>query len=525
MKFRRMKRMISILLVTILTMSVFAGCAREELSFYNLYKDLNELVLSKPVRSEGKVSFSLDTLPQEMLESGMDDSEIEVINGVIAFTNDNSFVYTMDSDVKNNKTVAQFDLSSNNADESIPLMTVIRNVDTTYVKLDDYIQAIKDVFSSFVTEEEMIQLNDEFDSVFGGIEYISISDEELITFYANLLGSTSGSSVEGELIAEQFKGQLDAGARQKQSEAYSRFVDQMLEEVYSDYSMDIVEKEDDKYSITFDADNLGDTVIGFLDYSLENSEDLVDAISEYILELSDEEYSLLVGVYAMDMMNKELLVDELKDASEDFIDNKDQYKDDLEEALVLYNSMMKAYIEGSMLTFTIGEEDDVFTRDTMLKVQVNDIVDESVTFDATMTINESFEEIDSFDVEVPTDNVVTFTEYLDRMPKSMQIYVDYDMYVMMNISQGQLSDTGLIDTIIKDGSSYLPTRMIAEKFGETIEWDNEVKKPYLLRDGEKLYINEFIIEDGVSYVKVREFENFGYTIGWDGDARLITIEK
>ncbi len=59
---------------------------------------------------------------------------------------------------------------------------------------------------------------------------------------------------------------------------------------------------------------------------------------------------------------------------------------------------------------------------------------------------------DSFDVEVPTDNVVTFTEYLDRMPKSMQIYVDYDMYVMMNISQGQLSDTGLIDTIIKDGS-------------------------------------------------------------------------
>ncbi len=65
-----------------------------------------------------------------------------------------------------------------------------------------------------------------------------------------------------------------------------------------------------------------------------------------------------------------------KNASEDFIDNKDQYKDDLEEALVLYNSMMKAYIEGSMLTFTIGEEDDVFTRDTMLKVQVNDIVDE-----------------------------------------------------------------------------------------------------------------------------------------------------
>ncbi len=523
----KFKRMMSVLLVIILTMSVFAGCTKEELSFYNLYKDLNEFVLTKPVHHEGKISLSLDSLSPEMFESDMDNLEIEFLNAAIVFSNKYNFVFTMDSDVKNNKTIAQFEVNSNDSDESIPLMTVIRNGDTTYIKLDDYVQVIKDMTSSFVTEEESIQLNEEIDSLYDGVEYISISDEELIAFYTELLGFSLGS-VEGELIAKQLKRQLDVSAMHEETKAELRFVDYMLDEVYSDYSMDIVEKEENKYSITLDVNNLGDTVAGFLDYSIENSEDFVDAISEYVLNLSDEEYSLLAGAYAIDMINKELLVDGLKAESEAFSENKDQYQKELEEALALYNCIFKTYIKGSMLTFTLGEKDDVFTRDTMLKWKVNDINNESVPFDATITINETFEEIDTFDIEIPTDNVETFTELMARMPKTMKIYLDYDLYVMStntNMSQDQFDYIESINIIIKDGASYLPARIIAEEFDETIGWDNKVKKPYLLIEGEKLYMNEFIIVDSVAYVKVREFENFGYTVRWDGETRLITIEK
>ncbi len=522
----RMKRLISVLLVTILTMSLFVGCAREELSFYKIHKELNELMLSKPLHSEGKVSFTVDALPQELLESDMEASEAEVMNQVISFVNENSFVYTMDTDANNNKTVAQFDLNSNTSDESIPLLTVIRNVDTTYVKLDDYFDAITNMVLSFGTEEDAAEFMAEMDELVGDIEYLSVSDEELITFYADMLSASMSSQVESDVLREQLLAQLDPEAKKEQSEVYFRFIDELLDEVYNNYSLDIVDKEDDdKYSMTFDADNLGNTVIGFLDYSLDNSETLVDVIRAYLLNLSDEEYSLLVGAYAVDMVNKKMLTDELDNMTLDFVENKAQYKEQLQQALVLYNSMYKAYIEGSKLQITLGETKDIFTRDVVFKIQVNDIENESVTFGATMTINETFKEIEPFDVEAPMEGVVAFAEFLERIPKTMEIYVDYDMYTMVNIGKGEFSDAGSMNIIIREGRSYLPTRMIAEKFGETIEWDNTIKKPYIVKEGINVYFDEFIIEDSVSYVKIREFEKFGYTINWDEDLRLITIQK
>ena len=522
----KMKKLISILLVGILTMSLFVGCAREELSYYKLYKEINTLMLSKPMHTEGTMTFNLDTLPQELLASGMDASETEVLNEVVEFINDNSITYSIDSDAMNHQTVAVIDLYSTSADKYTPLFTVLRDVDTTYVKVDDYIQFAGLMVTKFGGEEMNVEFMDEMNEVMRDTEYVSVSDEELITFYANMLGSSMGQE-DVDMFMEQLREQLDPEMKKDQADMYYDIMDNLLEKVYSSYSMDIVEKEDNnKYSMTFDADNLGDTVIGFLDYSLDNSDELVDTLREFLLDLSDEEYSMLVGAYAMNMMNQKMLVDGLDSMSEDFAENKDEYKAQLEQGLLLYNNIYKAYIDGSELQITLGEEDDVYTQDISLKVQVNDIENEQVAFEATMTINETYEETEPiFQVGEPAEGVVTFTELLDQFPKTMEIYVDYDMYTMVNVSEAEFSDSGSINTLIVDDHSYLPTRMIAEKFGETIEWDNELKKPYIIKDGTNVYIDEFIIEDSVSYVKVREFEKFGYTISWDEDLRLITIEK
>jgi len=521
----KLKKKYYVLLVAILTMSLFVGCATEELSFYKTYKELNALMLSEPLHSEGKVSFTVDTLPMEMIESSMDASELEMTNELITFINDNSFVYTMDSDVQNKKAVVQLDLRSNSSDEALPLFTVIRNVDTTYVKLDDYVDAIANIVSHYGSEEDVAEFNDAMYEIVGENEYISISDEELITFYAGMLSSSMGQE-QADVFMEQITMQLEPEYQKEYSELYFSFLDQMLEKVYTNYSLDIVQKEDNnRYSMTFDADNIGETAIGFMDYSIENNQTLVNTLNTFLTNLSDEEYSMLVGAYAMDMVSKKMLTEELESMSDDLTENKEAYKAQLQDVLEIYNSMYKAYIQGSKLQITYGKNNDVITRDLLFKIQVNDPETQSVTFDATMTVNETYEAIKPFDVEVPTEHVFVLTEYLKSMPKTMQIYIDDGMYTMVNFEKGKLSGTGYMSAVIRDGVSYLPAQVIADEFGETIGWDNTLEKPYIVNGVINVYFDDFIVENAMPYVKVKEFEKIGYTIGWDEDLRLITIEK
>ncbi len=520
----KMKRLFSMLLVTLLTVSTFVGCTGKELSFYKLSKEMTTLAQSKPVHSEGKVSISLDTLPEELTGDDLDESEKEVVDKVVALFNDNSFVYTMDSDVQSKKLSMEFEIQSKDG-EMTPLLKVVRDVDTTYVKLDDYFDYIKGLVATFASEEDVIAFEDELNNLLGDMEYISISDDELIDFYAELITSSMGQD-QADMIKKEFESALDPEAQNNLVDAQYKFFDDILAKGYRNYSFDIVNKEGiNAYSMTLDADNLGDTAIGFLQYSLDNSQTLIDVVKDYITNLSDEEYSLLVGIYAMDTLNKDVMMDAMDQIADDLETNKADYKEQLQQAVVLYNGMYKAYIEGSKLQITLGKTKDTYTRDIELKVQVNDPDTEEVQFDATMLMNESTEEIDTPNIERPTKHVLTFMELLESIPKTMTLYPDYDMYMMTNMSQPPFSSSGTMHTIISDDHSYVPLRMIGEAFGETVGWDETENKPYIENDGTKVYFDDVILEDGVSYVKTRAFEQLGYTISWDEYSAAITLEK
>lgn len=80
---------------------------------------------------------------------------------------------------------------------------------------------------------------------------------------------------------------------------------------------------------------------------------------------------------------------------------------------------------------------------------------------------------------------------------------------------------------IIDGRIYLPMRYIAESFGETVEWDGQARKAYVVRGNEKIDMSG-IIYDGTTYIKIRDFEKLGYTVSYEEDEwgeKIATVIK
>ena len=80
---------------------------------------------------------------------------------------------------------------------------------------------------------------------------------------------------------------------------------------------------------------------------------------------------------------------------------------------------------------------------------------------------------------------------------------------------------------IIDGRIYLPMRYIAESFGETVEWDGQARKAYVVRGNEKIDMSG-IIYDGTTYIKIRDFEKLGYTVSYEEDEwgeKIATVVK
>ncbi|MFP4697348.1 MAG: stalk domain-containing protein [Eubacteriales bacterium] len=521
----RIKNFFSMLLVLVLAIGVFAGCAKEELDFYQMANDIETIKNEKPVQYEGEIELQLDVLPQGLTQDDM-------LSDVLEFVENNSLIYVTKSDVPNGQLETSISFKNQETGEETPLMTVLQSEGDLFIKLDDYINFIETIMINTAPEDEVEEIVAVFSSMVGDVEYLSVSEEELISFYKDMIISSAPNGDEDYInefmdmfevsIAQNF----DEEYLQETNELNDKFVDEVLKEVFGDLSLDIIEQEGNKHTLKIDSENLIDTIIEILDYSLDNSEELGNAFNEYIMSLSNQQYSMLVGAYAVDT-NKEMLTEEIDMLVEEIAINKELYKESLEQIEIMYSFMLQQLIEGSEINMSYGKDDDgTYTSDFLAEIVIKGQNTQETMFDGLLSYNETLKEIDSFTVETPTENVTSFTEFLKNMPKTMSINPDNKVYSLINAENAIFSEQGNANVFIKDDYSYLPLRKIAESFGEEVGWDNEVRKPYIVRNGERVYVDNFIIEeDSRSYVKIRELEKLDYLIDWDATTRTIIIIK
>lgn len=64
-----------------------------------------------------------------------------------------------------------------------------------------------------------------------------------------------------------------------------------------------------------------------------------------------------------------------------------------------------------------------------------------------------------------------------------------------------------------NGNTYIPVRKVGQALGENVQWDEANRTAGVEKDGEFIPITGFI-KDGSTFVKVRDFEKLGYTVGY-----------
>lgn len=83
-------------------------------------------------------------------------------------------------------------------------------------------------------------------------------------------------------------------------------------------------------------------------------------------------------------------------------------------------------------------------------------------------------------------------------------------------------NSGPVDTVFNNGTIYLPLKMIASELNIEIYWDQSLKAAYTNLNNEKVIFQSKVI-DGVSYVKLRDFEKLGFEVVYEKNGYGSTI--
>lgn len=85
-----------------------------------------------------------------------------------------------------------------------------------------------------------------------------------------------------------------------------------------------------------------------------------------------------------------------------------------------------------------------------------------------------------------------------------------------------------VNYIIIDNSMYAPLRAVTEGFGENVGWDANTKTVIITKQDGTSHNMQGVIIDGSTMIKIRDFENLGYTVLYeelDENLRKATISR
>lgn len=103
----------------------------------------------------------------------------------------------------------------------------------------------------------------------------------------------------------------------------------------------------------------------------------------------------------------------------------------------------------------------------------------------------------------------------------MTVNIDTGNY---SSSNGLFSNSGRLSVEMVDGRTYLPLRMVGESLGETVDWDQATHQAYVLQNGQRINMTGIIVNSR-TYIKMRDFEQLGFSVEWNEHTRSVTVSK
>lgn len=464
------KKLVSLTLVGLMSISMLTGCGVNELGYLNLSKELSN-VTEFSFENSTQIEFLEEILGEEyIIDLGL--------NGVANLEDLESMYMSFDLLVKINdieiKKPMNFKIVDNNVYLSTNALLEVVALEEAFNGTTKSEKVIEELYNNDLKDVEYILLSDL------GFEYENISYKEM-----------SDSAM--KYLTKTFKG-LDSKLITKTSKGYSI-------ELTSESALVFVKN--------------------LITYLSENKELVFEETVKYLENL----YSSIKieGVTEEDIA--EMIV-ELKEGKQEFYDFIDG------AVLIAESGELDSYsdmVKGSKIKDEIYKERNRYKEISEVELVYEELNSFKIKSNTTIT-PKKVEKTVITDSIMAEDLEVLYNKAENKVNpiKEMELsWADGDVEAF--IINTRLDENDDIDeqpyTII-DGRIYLPLRYICETFGEEVLWDDAIKSAYIVRGSEKTSMTGVLL-DSKTMIKVRDFEKLGYKVEFEkkDGLSIVTIIK
>ncbi|MDD3365080.1 MAG: copper amine oxidase N-terminal domain-containing protein [Syntrophomonas sp.] len=482
------KKWVALVLILMLAIGTLTGCSPAEKEYYNLTMEVNN---QKVYEDSGSIELSLIQLPDSMFE-GEKSLTKEMLKKAI---NQHRIDYLVKADL--NQGIFQYDFTivDNATGETSAFSSLTYKNDVLYIKVDDMISYLKKFGDS--------ESNQKLDQLFGDVQYVSVSSQDL----EDMMPPGTKQSFSGNFLQKSSQQQL----------VMRRLFDGLLYEVYDKYESDMISKNNNKYSLTLRGIDSIKIMKPVAVYTINNIDKLGLVLQGFLNSLNQAEFASLG------------LPGEIKDEALPGIDmmvlmvnqNRDKYLNEIENMSTSAQQDLAKTVNDSELFSTI-EKKDSKTYDMTSKLHVHIAAGTPMEeVDFAFNIKQTMKVISAIQVASPTGKITTYKDLESRMPKQIDVKVDYNMYTF---SQGLRNTIGQINVRLENNQAYLPLRLVAESMGDNVGWDETSQQAYVEQYGQRILMTGMVVDNEI-LVKSRDFESLSYKVSWNDSTRTITIVK
>ncbi|SNS44275.1 hypothetical protein SAMN05446037_101047 [Anaerovirgula multivorans] len=411
---KRSKKLISVLLVFLMVTLLITGCSKEEQKLYGLMKEMSSLEASQ---QNGEISLDINQLPEEFLEEAASQ-----LGFSLEMLQNYSIIYEMKQDTQTMNAELVLSIYDKVNKEQIPFITSMSDGDMVYVKVDDMINFIKTVTKDDLAKEQLTYL-------FGDAQYISMTNEEIIDFYIELLPASS--EAEKQILKNTLSQSLDKESVLKQREEVMSFISPLMGKIaktYDGFETSLVTEEDNKLILSVGTVEIFDVVKGFVNYSIDHADEVAVLLKEIVPAYLEYTQKQMHQVFVAQGMEEEIeemdiqmddIAIEINSKIDEFAEmvngNEEEYKAMVAMFIDMASEEVKAATGDSALNITLEKIGDA-TYTTVVDLKV-DAEQEQVAFNLNVT--ETTKSINSFKITKPTQNVMAGDVYFEKIQDIM----------------------------------------------------------------------------------------------------------
>lgn len=469
-----MKKILSLLLI-LTTLLALSGCGNHEWGYLNLLQNLSE---ERTFSITG--DYKIET-PEKIDISFSGYVDISDTNNLYAHADVNYFDEEEDILISNGK--------------------VIFKNNKIYLSKDTVKQLLKKTESK---------------------EYLEIFDKELKDLDFLYYDITPMFNTENEELINSGK-------------EISNIFAEVLYEIFKNFETSAIYKSGNGYTLEISDENLATVIDEAIEYFKVNKEKIYDnvyiAINKYYHLLPNSE----------ELLDKESVLKEIENSKEKYLEEADNLIKEYNETKDVFKQRIKEDFAGNFYKNTISktntgykiEEEILYTYEDyifadpiitetgeIIEVDGMGITEKTFKLKGNLTITPGYEKqisnISNIEpIEVSQTKVDA--EYERTYPATkLTITWSEEEYGADLTVFNSVGDEKYIysDITIKDDRIYLPLRQISELFGETVEWDDQNKKAFILRDNSKIDMTGIIVNNR-TMIKIRDFEKLGYTVNYE----------